>query len=354
MLKEIVKELLMSNPIIGIHHHQGSFSDRWIEYCEMNNIMYKIVDAYSSSLIDDCRGLDAFLCHWSNGDFVSWLVSKQIVTALEFTGIYTFPNLNTFWHYDDKIAQKYLLEAIAAPVPNTWIFYDHDRATNWVLEDAEYPIVFKLRRGAASSNVKLIQNKQEALKFCNQAFRKGFISTPSYFYDFKKKIRKQYSIDKLFEKFKNAPKNFHKSLTSRKQFNREKGYLYFQEFLPNNLYDTRVTIIGERAFAVKRSNRPNDFRASASGLLNYENIDLELIKIAFNVVKKAKLQSAGLDILYKDKKPVISEVSFGFPAYMVYDSPGYWDPNLSWHEGHIRPQDAIIEDLIAKFKKDHG
>ena len=340
----------MNSPIIGIHHIPRSYSVPWIEYCEENNISYQKIDAFSSTLVQDCRGIDAFMCHWHHYDYSSWLVAKQIVAALEFTGIYSFPNLSTFWHYDDKIAQKYLLEAVGAPTPNTWVFYDRDRAIDWVLNDATFPIIFKLRRGSASSNVKLIQNKQEAEKLCNQAFNKGFISTPSYFYDFKQKTRKQYSLEMMLNKLKNMPKNFGKVLHIRKEFNREKGYLYFQEFLPNNTYDTRVTVIGDRAFAVKRSNRPNDFRASASGLLNYENIDLELISVAFEVAKKAQLQSAGFDFLYKKEKPVISEVSYTFPSKMVYNSPGYWGPNLSWHSGHVRPQYAIIEDLIDKVK----
>ena len=36
---------------IAIHHRQGSFSDRWIEYCETNNIEYKIVNAFDNNII---------------------------------------------------------------------------------------------------------------------------------------------------------------------------------------------------------------------------------------------------------------------------------------------------------------
>lgn len=340
----------MDKPIIGIHHIPFSFSVSWIEYCKEKEIPFRLIDAYSSTLIQDCREVDAFMCHWAHNDYASFLAAKQMVSALTWTNIYTFPNLSTFWHYDDKIAQKYLLEAIGAPTPKTWIFYDHDRAINWLFNDAEYPIVFKLRRGSASTNVRLIHSKKEALIICDQAFRKGFVSTPSYFYDIEQKLRKNYSYKELLAKLKNLPSNFTNFWNNRNQFNREKGYLYFQEFLPNNSYDTRVTIIGRRAFGVKRFNRPNDFRASASGLLDYSNIDLELVKIAFDIAKKADLQSAGFDFLYNEGDPVISEVSYTFPPKMVYDSPGFWDPNLDWHEGHMSPQIAIIEDLIEKIK----
>lgn len=44
-----------------------------------------------------------------------------------------------------------------------------------------------------------------------------------------------------------------------------KGYIYFQDFIPNNNYDTRVKVIGNRCAALRRYNRKNDFRASGSG-----------------------------------------------------------------------------------------
>ena len=44
-----------------------------------------------------------------------------------------------------------------------------------------------------------------------------------------------------------------------------KDYVYFQKFLPNNKYDIRIVVIGDRAFGFIRYNRENDFRASGSG-----------------------------------------------------------------------------------------
>ena len=33
---------------IAIHNRPGSFSDRWIEYCNKNHIDYKVVNAYDN------------------------------------------------------------------------------------------------------------------------------------------------------------------------------------------------------------------------------------------------------------------------------------------------------------------
>jgi len=339
----------MKVPIIGIHHQPRTFTDKWIEYCEKNKILYRIIDPYSSNFNKVSEGLDACLFHFSHDNIVSSLVGMTIIKTCENAGILTFPNSDSFWHYDDKIAQKYMLESINAPVPNTWVFFERDQAIQWVNERETFPVVFKLRKGAGSANVRLVERKKDAVKLINRAFRKGFYTYPSYLYDVKRRSHDITSFHALCRKLINAPFSLYKSLVKRTILNRERNYVYFQEYLPDNLNDTRVTIIGNRAFPVKRLNRKNDFRASGSGILDFENIDLNMINIGFDVSRKCNLQSAGFDFLYKDGKPVIIELSYTYPAYSVHICPGYWDKDLNWHEGHIWPQDAIIEDLVSEL-----
>ena len=68
---------------------------------------------------------------------------------------------------------------------------------------------------------------------------------------------------------------------------------------------------------------------------------MNLVKISIE-----KVMISGIYFLYKDEKPVISELSYVFPAYIIHGSAGYWDQNLNWFKGHIWPQDAIIEDVV--------
>jgi glutathione synthase/RimK-type ligase-like ATP-grasp enzyme len=53
-------------------------------------------------------------------------------------GIVVYPSVATCWHYDDKVAQKYLLEAIGAPVIPTFISFNIADAKQWA-KNAEYP-----------------------------------------------------------------------------------------------------------------------------------------------------------------------------------------------------------------------
>ena len=82
-------------------------------------------------------------------------------------------------------------------------------------------------------------------------------------------------------------------------FHNEKGYVYFQDFVPGNEYDTRLVVIGDRCFGVRRYCRKGDFRASGSGIKVYdpELIDKKCIQIAFEVANKLNTQSVALDFI---------------------------------------------------------
>ena len=51
--------------------------------------------------------------------------------SVEASGKKVFPDFNTVWHFDDKVGQKYLLEALDLPLVPTWVFYDKTEALQW-------------------------------------------------------------------------------------------------------------------------------------------------------------------------------------------------------------------------------
>jgi glutathione synthase/RimK-type ligase-like ATP-grasp enzyme len=336
---------------LAIHEQQDSFSDRWISYCDTNKIPFKLVNCYDSRIIYDLKNVDALLWHWTHFETKGQLVAKQIIAAVESLGITVFPNINTCWHYDDKIAQKYLLEAIDAPIVPSHIFFSKTEATLFI-ERANYPLVFKLRCGAGSQNVRLVKTKKDAKRLCNKAFSKGFIAAEGYFTDAITKLRKVKNVFNLFDKMKRLPISIMNTMTDRNLFALQKGYLYFQDFLPDNSFDTRITIIGDRAFGFQRNVRPGDFRASGSGHILYDNdkIDMRCVEISFNVSKQLKTQSLCFDYIFDDKNdPKICEISYCFQSKAVYNCTGYWDSKLNWVDKKMWPEDAILLDLIEKL-----
>ncbi len=338
---------------IAIHNRPGSFSDRWKEYCDENRIAYQIVDCYESTIIEQLKPYDVLLWHWHQGDVKAILFARQFLISLANTGIKVFPDINTCWHFDDKVGQKYLLESIDAPLVHSYVFYDKAQAMDWI-NQASFPKVFKLRGGAGSLNAKLVQNRSEAKKLCKIAFGQGFAAQAGYFADFSTKIKKAGGKRDYIGKLKRLPASLWNIYLSRKMRGRDKGYIYFQEFIPNNKHDTRVTVIGNRAFAFRRMVREDDFRASGSGQIDYNEskIDNRCVEIAFGVAEKLKAQSVAFDFLEdEDSTPLIVEVSYCYLASAVRNCRGHWDKNLNWHKVKMWPQDAILEDIISAIVK---
>jgi len=219
---------------------------------------------------------------------------------------------------------------------------------NWVKSSAEFPVVFKLKGGASSSNVILVNNVKTANKIVKKMFSKGVISgrlpvaSSTYWKDFSlyKKIHKLGG--NVLRKIRGEDLNPYWQI--------DKNYAYFQEFMPRNEYDTRITIIGDRAFAFRRMNRKNDFRSSGSGMLSYdpEKIDQRFIEIAFKISKEMGFQCMAYDFLYGDDNQVkFCEMSYDFVDVAVFHCPGHWNSALEWIEGNLWPQYCQLVDLLG-------
>jgi glutathione synthase/RimK-type ligase-like ATP-grasp enzyme len=337
----------MKKPI-AIHSRNCPFSDRWVELCRQLRVPVKLVDCYNGDIIHEIKGCSALLWRWDLNNPSAHIVALDVLRCAEELGLTVYPNTRTCWHYDDKIAQKYLLESIGAPLIPTWIFLEKRRALDWV-ENAEMPKVMKLRRGAGSRNVWLVTSKSQARRFIRRAFTMGFNPQPAYFGDVSAKLRQIRSLRVGMEKAKRFPSVFLESTLKVLKGVNEKGYVYFQEYVPANSYDTRITIIGNRAFGFRRFNRVNDFRASGSGNVDHDpkNIDMECVHMAFEVSSKMKAQTLAFDFLRRDgRHPEICEISYAFVAQAIYDCPGHWNKRLEWIEGQKHPQDVILQDLL--------
>jgi len=330
---------------LAIHHREGSYSEYWLQYCKNNNIPFKIVNCYDSDIIHQIKDCDGLMWHWHHNDYKAKHFALSLIISLEKIGINVFPNFNTCWFFDDKIGQKYILESIGAPLISTYIFYDKKSALNWI-DTTTFPKIFKLRGGAGSLNVKLIPNRLKAKNIVMQAFNNGFPSV-----DKRSNIKERFWVfrrDKDIKSLTHIVKGFARSLIPRNEFvllPEQKGYVYFQDYIKNVQDETRVIIIGDKAFAYIRYNRDNDFKASGSGKKNYDHniIKNKCIEIAFDISETLRLQSCAFDIIFNNGTPLIVEMSYAFgnPQYT-----GYWDKYLEWHPGPCRPQVCMVENFI--------
>lgn len=333
--------------MIAIHKSSFGFHPRWIAYCEEKKIPFKLVNCYANDLIAQLKDCKALMWHFNQGSHRDNIIAKQILFALEHTGFKVFPDFRTAWHFDDKVAQKYLFEAIGAPLVPSYVFYDKREALHWA-EKTAFPKVFKLRGGAGSQNVRLVNTRQECIKLINKAFGKGF---PKYdaWGSFKERFYK-FRRGKMpfFEVIKGCIRLVYAPPYARLGAN-EVGYAYFQDFIPNNDSDIRIVVIDGKAFGLKRFVRDKDFRASGSGNFAFEKelFDLRCLKIAFEVNSRLNLQVGVYDFVFDEaNNPLMIEISYGY-AHEAYDAcPGYWDQNLTWYKGKTIKEDWMVDTVL--------
>jgi len=330
-------------PFRNMHY---SVIDVYKQILNYNSIDYIDLDINSKSFWSDIKKIDLFLAKIAHNDDDLALAAQIIPIINLFLNIPCFPDYNTVWHYDDKVKQYYLLKSMECPIIDAFVFWDKIEALKWA-ENTEYPVVFKLKGGAGSANVKLVKSYKQAKSLIKKSFGKGI---HPYFFDLPGKF-KAFNCDKK-RLIKYLIKPIYNKITGKASpfpnYHRHRNYVYFQKYLPDNKYDTRVCILGERAYAFKRFVRKNDFRASGSNYYDMDRntIDKNMLKIAFDISSKLKFQSMAYDFVYdENKNPLIAEISYTYGDYPEF-SNGYWDKNLIWHSGHYFPEYFELVDAL--------
>ncbi|WP_298999892.1 hypothetical protein [uncultured Tenacibaculum sp.] len=332
--------------------HTTNWSMAWIEYCKNNNIDYEIVNPYKNEVLAKLISFDIVLWHYSNYSFKDMLMAKNILFSLEEQGIQVFPSFKDCWHFDDKLAETYLLESIKAPIPRTFYFYSHE-SLNVNIDKLSFPIIAKLRNGSGSHNVKLIRSKKELLLYSKKMFTSGLSSAPSLLYKASSNIKSSKNLKTFVKRAKRIPE-FLRSLFNAKKFNVEKGYVFLQEFIPNNGFDLKIVVVGDKLSFIGRNIREGEFRASGGGDLFYdkEYVTQEVIDTAFETSKLLGFKCMGYDYVINSKtgKANIIEISYGFSHEALLKAGGYFDQNGNWYDEPLNTPFEIIENMLMDEK----
>ena len=344
---------------IAIHQDSRSespYSAKWATCLDQAGVEVRWVNLRRPDAIDQVRGCQGLMWHWEYLPHERQM-ARTILRAIErYLGIPVFPDQPTCWHYDDKIAQWYIFEALDAPIPKTWVFWDPEPAREWA-RAASYPVVFKLKTGSSSNNVHLVRTSGDALRLIDLMFGAG--TYPRGF----RKVTQDLDLLRSHRRFWEIGARWKalilwtlrgEGAASRYWWEPEKNYAYFQEFVPNNDGDTRITVIGKRAFGLYRFNRPGDFRASGSKNLTADRarIDLRCVALAHKLSAALGVQSMAYDFLMgPDGQPLLGEMSYIYLDKPIEQCEGYWDPDLNWVPGHVWPQAAHVDDFLARIRR---
>jgi len=348
----------MKSPTVAIvksdfhDNHSSAWGQVWIDYCSEKNLIHELIDWRSFGAFNKLASYDIVLWHYSHYSSEEMLFAPSILTALKASGCRVFPDLADSSHFDDKVAQAYLLKALGLETPTNYSLHSQAAVNDWILNKGQFPVVAKLRTGSGSNNVVLLSNEKDLRKYSSKMFSKGMKSTPNTLFKLKSNLKSTNSINVFISRLKRVPE-FLFSRRSAKSLPKEKGYVYLQEFIDNVNYDLKIAIVGDRLSFVARGTRPGEFRASGGGTLFYDKnlLDRSMVEAAFQAYDALQSDCTGLDMIKdpRTNKPVILEVSYGFSHEAQLGAEGYYDRNFIWHDEPFNPPRALLEYIIREI-----
>lgn len=186
-----------------------------------------------------------------------------------------------------------------------------------------FPCVVKTAEGAVSKGVFLAKNGKQLLKIVKKVSR-----TPFLYYEFYDYIRKI------------IHKGYRRESLYRKKF-------IIQEFVPGLKNDWKVLVFWDKYYVLRRSNRPNGFRASGSGLFSFdEKVDIRLLEAAKEIRQYFDVPMMSLDLAISGDKVILLEFQFlYFGTSTLEKSPYYYiENNENWEQIFEK---SILENTYA-------
>lgn len=334
----------------GGRHHSGSWVLPWVAYCDRHKIDYDLVDCYSPDFIESLPSYSVLLWHFSHYSKKDMTFARSILRASYELGVSTFPGVNDSWHFDDKVAQDYYLKAIGASIPRSIVFYELGDVARWLERGASLPVVAKLKGGSGAHNVRLLSCSEEVTSYANRMLKgEGISSSPSISFKTISSMRSMKSFSDFWGRFKRIP-DFLMTLRKASSLDREHGYVYLQEFIPNDGYDLKVVVVGDKLSYICRRSRADDFRASGGGDVFYDRglVTPEVIQLCFDTSEKIGSRCMGFDVVVDcvSNEPFIIEMSYGFSHLALLDADGWWSRDGTWHQGSLNAPDEILSSFL--------
>jgi len=342
--------MLMLIAIQSDKYYSDNVPALWAECLEARGVDVRWVDLTGNDFLGQLQGCDGLMWQRRHKS-QDRLESQRILYSVEhYLGLPVFPPHNISWHYDEKLSQYYLLQAAGVPTPKTWVFWEEEKALEWARE-TDYPKVFKLSAGAGGTNVAKVRSSKEATKLIYRMFSPGIYAgqvgqSPLWRHP-KALARRWISASKYI--ISGEP-----PMIPGRYWRLEKGYAYFQEFIPHE-FETRVYLIGDTAWAHRKFPPPGDFRASGhldrggTSDPNPEEIDTRCIRMAFELSDRLGFESIKYDFISKDGEPVLSEFDYPVPRGHTVN-PGTWNRELEWVRGFKPYAEVQVEVFLKRVK----
>ncbi len=303
-----------------------SYVDVYKKVLEENGIPYVSVRYDNTEFWKKVDRITHFIARFK-GNEPDLSIGHAILPILEARGVKCMPDYNSFQFCGDKLKLAAFYSANDIPSPQTTPVFGKEDLANWKSREGTYPVVGKLIEGASSANVMLIRSEQQLDRVAERLFRgktvNGYMD-PTFAERLKFNYQRQ------------------KPITS--------NCLLLQEFAKGNECDHRIVTIGARAFYYRRGNRKNDFRASGSGMRDFdiESGDPQLLGLAHELSKRYRYPMMVYDFLNRPR-PMLVEMNYATKGQVIADCPGYFLPDGSFvKHDHRPPQWYQLADFLGR------
>ena len=260
-----------------------------------------LVDLYAHDWVRNAQGFDAIV--WNPdvmGPISASFFKEKIYFLQHVMNVRVVPNWESAWHYESKVAQSYILEALHAPRPRTVVSFEREDAAASA-QQLGLPVVAKKSYGAAGRNVMLLRTQRELDRYLEREFaqqewdeRRARLGSTS------RAVASGPLSGWLLEKVRRA------ILGGERH-----GYVYLQEFIDGNDSDLRINVIGRRVAGCRRRNRAGDFRASGSGqVIRLFELPQDAVDLCVDIRERMGADCLAFDVLYRDGSPLIVEMSY--------------------------------------------
>lgn len=306
-------------------------------------LSYSLVNLDADGWADALEG--AGLVIWKPpymGPEFSGYMKEKIYFMETVLGLTVVPGFPTVWHFESKAAQTYLFRHLGVGTPGTVVTFDYDDAVRLAGEQ-QFPVVAKEPSGAGSSHVSLVSGPRDLRRRLDREFSLTL------------RERARGGGGRVVEILRNLRHGWYRDFLKRKVLGDEPfGVAYWQGFIPGNSSDLRITVIGSRyATGFWRRNRPGDFRASGSGIIDYGTpLPEDAVRACCELSRTMRFDSMAYDILYDGERMVISEMSYGYSDSAVHRVPFHLvlepDGSLRRVEGCVWPQELWVAWALEK------
>jgi len=249
-------------PRVGVVQDCEPYHPRWTKYVRFlkhNGFEYGIFNLHAHDWLKKVQEFDVIIGSASS-EFWDLEETRRKYHFIEtYLAKATYPSHEHVALYEDKELEACIAETFGIPFAKTYVSHDRNDASR-LIETLTYPVVAKTFPASGSIGVELIHNLHQARRLVDQAFA-------------------------------------HNGRKSHLVAMRQKNYVYLQEFIPNDGYDLKVIVVGNRVFGFYRRTPSGDFRASGMNLIERRELPEEAMRLALQTYRVVKSPTLGVDII---------------------------------------------------------